>query len=180
MSALGSMPDFNSKYNTMDLITPSFGLIFWQSIIFLLVLFILGKYAWKPILGAIHTREQSIADALKAAESAKEEMANLRSTNEKLLAEARQERDKMIREAAKVGEQLKEQAKADAKTIGDKMIEDAKSTIENEKNDAIRQIKDQVADLSLQIAEKLLKRNLATDKSQQDLIKDFMKELKLN
>ncbi len=164
----------------MDLITPSFGLIFWQTIIFLIVLFILGKFAWKPILGAISSREQSIADALKAAESAKEEMTNLKSTNEKLLAEARQERDKMMREAAKVGEQLNEQAKADAKIIGDKMIDDAKQTIEAEKNDAIRQIKDQVADLSLQIAEKLLKKNLADDKSQQDLIKDFMKDLKLN
>ncbi len=164
----------------MDLITPSFGLIFWQTIIFLIVLFVLGKFAWKPILGAINSRERSIADALEAAVSAKEEMAKLKSTNEKLLVEARQERDKMMREAAKVGEQLKEQAKADAKTIGDKMIEDAKQTIEAEKNDAIRQIKDQVADLSLQIAEKLLKKNLADDKSQQDLIKGFMKDLKLN
>lgn len=164
----------------MDLITPAFGLIFWQTVIFLIVLLVLGKFAWKPILGAINSREQSITDALQASEKAKEEMTNLKSTNEKLIAEARQERDKMIRDAAKIGEQLKDQAKADAKMLGDRMIEDAKQTIEAEKNDAIRQIKDQVADLSLQIAEKLLKTKLADDKAQQELIKGFMKDLKLN
>lgn len=164
----------------MDLITPGFGLIFWQTIIFLVVLFILGKFAWKPILGALKSREDSIEEALKSAEKAKEEMANLKADNEKLLAEAKQERDKMIKDAAKMGEDLKDKAKADAKIIGDKMIEDARLTIEGEKDDAIRQIKDQVAELSIQITEKLLKKNLSDDKSQQELIKGYMKDIKLN
>jgi len=164
----------------MDLITPGFGLIFWQTIIFLVVLFVLGKFAWKPILGALKSREESIDEALKAAEMAKEEMANLKADNEKLLAEAKQERDKMIKDAAKMGEKLKDKAKGDAQVIGDKMIEDAKATIESEKDNAIRQIKDQVAELSLQITEKLLKKNLSDDKSQQELIKGYMKDIKLN
>ena len=164
----------------MDLITPAFGLIFWQTIIFLVVLFILGKFAWKPILGALKTREDSIDDALKSAVKAKEEMANLTANNEKLLIEAKQERDKMFKEAGKIADEMKDQAKEDAKVIGDKMIEEAKSLIENEKNDAIRQIKDQVAELSIQISEKLLKKNLSDDKSQQELIKGYMKDIKFN
>ena len=164
----------------MDLITPALGLIFWQTIIFLVVLFVLGKFAWKPILGALKTREESIDEALKSAVKAKEEMANLKADNEKLLAEAKQERDNMLKDAAKMGEDLKDQAKVDARLIGDKMIEEARASIENEKNDAIRQIKDQVAELSLQITEKLLKKNLSDDKSQQELVKDYMKDLKLS
>lgn len=164
----------------MDLLTPAFGLIFWQTLIFLVVLFVLGKFAWKPILGALKTREDSIDEALRSAEKAKEEMANLKADNESLLAEAKQERDKMLKDAVKLGEGLKDKAKNDAKVIGDKMIEEARATIESEKNDAIRQIKDQVAELSLQITEKLLKKNLSDDKKQQELIKDYMKDINLN
>lgn len=164
----------------MDLITPAFGLIFWQTLIFLTVLFVLGKFAWKPILGALKAREDSIDEALKSAEKAKEEMANLTADNEKLLIKAKQERDIMFKEAAKIADEMKDQAKEDAKVIGDKMIEEAKLLIENEKNDAIRQIKDQVAELSIQITEKLLKKNLSDDKSQQELIKGYMKDIKLN
>ena len=164
----------------MDLITPAFGLIFWQTLIFLVVLLILGKFAWKPILGALKAREASIEEALLSAEKAKEEMTKLHATNEKLLAEAKQERDKMLKDAAKMAEDLRDQAKEDARVIGDKMIDDAKATIDAEKNDAINQIKDQVAELSLQITEKLLKKNLTDDKSQQELIKGYMKDIKLN
>ena len=164
----------------MDLLTPAFGLIFWQTIIFLVVLFVLGKFAWKPILGALKAREESIDEALLSAEKAKEEMANLKADNEALLAEAKQERDKMLKDAEKLGEEMKTKAKENAKVIGDKMVEEARATIESEKNNAIGQIKDQVAELSLQITEKLLKKNLAGDKKQQDLIKDYMKDIKLN
>ena len=164
----------------MDLITPAFGLIFWQTIIFLIVLFVLGKFAWKPILGALQSREDSIDEALKSAEKAKEDMANLKADNEKLLAEAKLERDKMLKAAAKLGEDLKDQAKEDARLIGDKMIDDAKASIESEKNEAIKEIKDQVVELSIQITEKLLKKNLSDDKSQQELIKGYMKDIKLN
>ena len=164
----------------MDLITPAFGLIFWQTLIFLVVLFILGKFAWRPILGSLKAREKSIDEALKSAEQAKEEMQKLQSNNEKLLAEAKKERDKMLKDASKMAEDLKDQAKTDAKKLGDKMLEDARVTIEAEKNDAINQIKDQVAELSLQITEKLLQKNLSDDKSQQELIKGYMKDVKLN
>ena len=164
----------------MDLITPAFGLIFWQTLIFLVVLFILGKFAWRPILGSLKAREKSIDEALKSAELAKEEMEKLQSNNEKLLAEAKKERDKMLKDASKMAEDLKDQAKSDAKKLGDKMLEDARVTIEAEKNDAINQIKDQVAELSLQITEKLLQKNLSDDKSQQALIKGYMKDVKLN
>lgn len=164
----------------MDLITPGFGLIFWQTIIFLVVLFILGKFAWKPILGALKSREDSIEEALLSATKAKEEMANLKADNENLLAEAKQERDKMLKDAAKMGDELRDKAKEEAKVIGDKMIIDARVSIESEKEDAIRQIKDQVAELSIQITEKLLKKNLSDDKSQQELIKGYMKDIKLN
>jgi F-type H+-transporting ATPase subunit b len=164
----------------MDLITPAFGLIFWQTIIFLVVLFVLGKFAWKPILGALQSREDSIDEALKSAEKAKEDMTNLKADNEKLLAEAKLERDKMLKAAAKLGEDLKDQAKEDARVIGDKMIDDAKASIESEKNEAIKEIKDQVVELSIQITEKLLKKNLSDDKSQQELIKGYMKDIKLN
>ena len=164
----------------MDLITPAFGLIFWQTIIFLIVLFVLGKFAWKPILGALQSREDSIDEALKSAEKAKEDMANLKTDNEKLLAAAKLERDKMLKAAAKLGEDLKDQAKEDARLIGDKMIDDAKASIESEKNEAIKEIKDQVVELSIQITEKLLKKNLSDDKSQQELIKGYMKDIKLN
>ena len=164
----------------MDLLTPAFGLIFWQTIIFLVVLFVLGKFAWKPILGALKAREESIDEALLSAEKAKEEMANLKADNEALLAEAKQERDKMLKDAEKLGEEMKTKAKENAKVIGDKMVEEARATIESEKNNAIGQIKDQVAELSLQITEKLLKKNLAGDKKQQELIKDYMKDIKFN
>ncbi len=164
----------------MDLITPAFGLIFWQTLIFLVVLYILGKFAWKPILGALKTREDSIDEALRSAERAKEEMADLKADNEKLLAEAKLERDKMLKAASKIAEDMKDQAKSDAKVVGEKMIDEARTSIESEKNDAIQQIKDQVAELSIQITEKLLKKNLSDDKSQQELIKGYMKDIKLN
>ena len=164
----------------MDLITPAFGLIFWQTLIFLTVLFVLGKFAWKPILGALQAREDSIDEALNSAKIAKEEMASLTADNEKLLAEAKLERDKMLTAASKIAEDMKDQAKTDAKVIGEKMIDEARASIESEKNEAIRQIKDQVAELSIQITEKLLKKNLSDDKSQQELIKGYMKNIKLN
>ncbi len=164
----------------MDLITPAFGLIFWQTIIFLLVLFVLGKFAWRPILGALKMREGLIEESLKSAEIAKQEMETIQATNEKMIQEAKQERAKILKAASKLAEELKEQARNDAKVIGDKMIDKARTNIEAEKNEAINQIKDQVAELSLQITEKLLKKNLSDDKSQQELIKGYMKEIKLN
>ncbi len=164
----------------MDLITPGFGLIFWQTVTFLAVLLILGKFAWKPILGALKERETSIEDALSAAEKAKSEMENLKAENEKLLAEARLERDKILKEATAAGNKLKDDARDEAGKISAKMLEDAKNAINNEKKAALADIKSQVASLSIEIAEKLLRKNLEDDKAQKSLVNEFIKDLNNN
>lgn len=164
----------------MELIIPESGLIIWQTIITILVLFILGKFAWKPILSALKTREDSIEEALQAAELAKQEMANLKADNENLLREAREERDKIIQAAAKAANEIKEKAKDDASKIADKMLEDARAAINMEKQSAMKDIKNQVAELSLQISEKLLRKSLQDEKAQKELLGSYIDELKLN
>ncbi|MFC5627109.1 F0F1 ATP synthase subunit B [Algoriphagus winogradskyi] len=164
----------------MDLILPSSGLIFWQLFGFLALLFILIKFAWKPMLAAIEERETSINNALKAAETARNEMANLKAENEKLLAEARLERDTILKKAQDASVKMIDDAKAEAVKAGALMIENAKAVIETEKKAALADVKSQVASLSLDITEKLLRANLSDDKSQKDLVEGFIKELKLN
>ncbi len=164
----------------MDLLTPGTGLIFWQAIVFLGLFFFLAKFAWKPILHALKEREDSIQHALDAADRAKVEMANLQAGNEQLLKEARIERDKIIRDARDASNRLIDQAKADSKKAADRIIDDAKAIINTEKNAALRDVKAQVALFSLQIAEKLIKKNLSSDQAQKDLVSEFLKEAKLN
>jgi len=164
----------------MDLLTPGTGLILWQLFVFLLLVLLLAKFAWKPILGSLKEREESIQQALDSAEKAKVEMAALKSDNEKLLREAREERDKILREAREAANRLHDQAQADAKKNADKIIEDAKAIIQTEKNAALRDVKSQVAMFSLEIAEKLIKNNLKEDKAQKELAETFIKDLKLN
>ncbi|WKK78830.1 F0F1 ATP synthase subunit B [Marivirga arenosa] len=156
------------------------GLFFMQLIIFLVLLLLLSKFAWKPILNSLKAREGSIADALQAAENAKEEMAKLQADNQKLLQEARMERDKLLKEATDIANKIKEEAKSDAAKQADKMIADAKNSIEVEKNAALKEVTTKVAELSLEIAEKVIRKNLSDDKAQKALAEDFMKELKLN
>lgn len=164
----------------MELLTPGSGLIVWQLVIFIGLFLLLAKYAWSPILGSLKERETSIQQALDAAEKAKAEMASLKSDNENLLKEARQERDKILKEAREAGNRLHDQAQADAKKTADKMIEDAKAIIQSEKNAALRDVREQVASFSLEIAEKLLKKNLSNDKAQKDLVDGYVKDLKMN
>jgi len=164
----------------MDLLTPGTGLLFWQVIIFLGLVFLLAKFAWKPILSSLKEREESIQTALDQAEKAKTEMAALKSDNEKLLKEAREERDKILRDARTASSRLQEEAQATAKKTADKIIEDAKSVINTEKQAALRDVKAQVAQFSLEIAEKLIKKNLSDDKSQKELTETLIKDLKLN
>lgn len=164
----------------MELLTPGTGLIIWQLIIFVLLFVLLSKLAWKPILGSLKEREQSIQTALDSAERAKLEMANLKADNEKLLKEAREERDKILRDAREAANRLHEQAQADAKKNADRIIEDAKSIITTEKNAALREVKAQVAMFSLDIAERLIKKNLKEDKAQKELVETFIKDLKIN
>jgi F-type H+-transporting ATPase subunit b len=164
----------------MELVTPGIGLIFWQTIVFLLVFIVLASFVWKPIASALKDRESTITDSLKAAELAKEEMAQIKEDNDYLMQEARIERDKMLKDAVDVANKIKEEAKAETSAIADKMIADAKSTIQNEKKSALAEVKNLVATLSLDIAEKLLREKLADDKTQKDLIAKFLKEVKVN
>lgn len=164
----------------MEFLTPGTGLLFWQVVIFLALVFLLAKYAWKPILSSLKEREESIQKALDSAEKAKLEMASLKSDNEKLLKEAREERDKILRDARTASNQLQEEAQLTAKKTADKIITDAKAVINIEKEAALRDIKAQVAQFSLEIAEKLIKKNLSTDKSQKELVDTLIKDLKLN
>lgn len=164
----------------MDLLTPGTGLIIWQLIIFVLLVFLLGKLAWKPILSSLKEREDSIQSALDQAEKAKVEMAALKADNEKLLKEAREERDKILREARTAANRMQEEAQAAAKKSADRIIEDAKAVIQTEKQNALRDVRAQVAAFSLDIAEKLIKKNLAEDKAQKELVDSLIKDLKLN
>ncbi len=164
----------------MEMLTPGSGLLFWQLVVFVGLFLLLAKTAWKPILASLKERELSIQTALDSAEKAKIEMAALKSDNEKLFKEAREERDKILREAREAGNRMHDQAQADAKKNADKIIEDAKAVINIEKQAALRDVRTQVAQFSMEIAEKLIKKNLSDDKAQQSLVDGFVKELKLN
>ncbi|MBL6449924.1 F0F1 ATP synthase subunit B [Fulvivirga sp. 29W222] len=156
------------------------GLFFMQAFIFLILLLLLAKFAWKPIIQSLKIREESIQDALDSAEKAKEEMAQLKADNEKLLDEARQQRDAILQDAREVANGIREEAKNDATKQTDKMIADAKTAIEVEKQAAMAEVRTLVAELSLQVAEKLLKRKLDDEGAQKELISDFIKDVKLN
>jgi len=164
----------------MDLIIPSAGLIFWQLIGFLALLFILIKFAWKPILASLAEREASIDGALKSAEQARNEMANLKAENEKLLQEARLERDVILKKAQEASVKMIEDAKSEASKQGAQLIESAKAVIETEKKAALTEVKNQVALLTLEVTEKLLRKKLSDDKAQVELVDQFIKDLKLN
>jgi F-type H+-transporting ATPase subunit b len=164
----------------MDLLIPGTGLIIWQTIVFLLLVLLLALFAWKPILTSLKEREQSIQDALDTAEKARAEMTRLQADNERLLKEAREERDKMLKEAREVANRMKEEAQQDAKKAADKIIDDARAAIQIEKQAAMKDVRTQVAMFSLQVAERLMKKNLSTDKAQKELVDDFIKDLKLN
>jgi F-type H+-transporting ATPase subunit b len=164
----------------MQLLTPGIGLIIWQTIVFVLLFILLAKLAWKPIINSLNDRERSIQDALDTAEKARHEMSQLRADNEKLLQEAREERDRILREAREISVKMKEEAQADARRMGDKIIEDARAAINVEKAAALKDVKVQVAMFSLDIAEKLMKKNLSNDKSQKELVDAYLKDLKVN
>jgi F-type H+-transporting ATPase subunit b len=164
----------------MGLMIPETGLVIWMMITFLILLFLLRKFAWKPILKMIKDREDSIDGALKSAENAKLEMQNLKSDNEKILAQARSERDAMMKEARDMKDHIVGEAKGKAKEEADKILATAREAIQNEKMAAITELKNQVALLSVEIAEKILKRELSDENKQKDLIGDLLKDTKLN
>ena len=158
----------------------SYGLFFLQAIILVILIVLLAKFAWKPILAALAAREEGISNALLAAENAKKDMQNLKADNEKLLAEARAERDLMIKEAREIKEKMIADAKSEAQAQGEKMIESAKASIESEKNAAMAELKNQVSSLSLEIAETLLKGELSNKEAQTKLVEKMLGDAKLN
>jgi F-type H+-transporting ATPase subunit b len=164
----------------MDLVTPEVGLIFWTALSFFILLFILGKYAWKPILAAVNEREQSIETALSRAEAVREDMERLTNENEALLKQARAERDAILAEAKKIKEQIIGDAKDAATKEGSRMIEQARVEINNQKMAAVADVKNQVATLSLDIAEKILRKQFEDHKKQDELVTELLKEVKLN
>lgn len=157
-----------------------FGLFFWHSLIFIGLIFLLRKFAWKPILTAVNDREEGIRSALLSAENARNEMQALQADNQRILQEARMERDAMLKEAVVMKEKLIADSKAEAQAVGQKMIEQAKVAIESEKQAAMADLKAQVSALSLDIAEKLLKEELTNKEAQEKLIEKMLADVKLS
>ncbi len=163
----------------MQLVTPDFGLIVWQLIIFGVLFFALGKFAWKPIVKILNERESSIEDAIKMAENTRKEMELLKAGNEKLLIEARTERDKTLKEAKEAAAKIVSDAKADAQKAAGEEIEKARVSFEQEKNAAISQIRKEAASLSLELAEKVLKSELKDKSAQEKLVNDLMESISI-
>ncbi|ALW84275.1 ATP F0F1 synthase subunit B [Hymenobacter sedentarius] len=164
----------------MDLITPQLGLLFWQTVLFLLLLFILTKFAWKPIMASLREREDSIESALRMADQAKIEMQQLKAGNEKLLADARQERDRMMQEAQVMVNQFRETEKTKAVEEANRITQQAREAIQTEKNAALAEVKNTAAQLSVDIAERILRRELAEPAAQTQLVDSYLKDVKLN
>lgn len=164
----------------MELLIPEVGLVVFQTIAFLLLMFLLAKFAWKPVLAAIKERENSIDDALNKAELAKQEMARLTSQNEDLMKQARAERDEILKEAKILKDSIVNEAKTSAQTEGAKLIEKARIEIENQKKAALAELKGQVSALSLDIAERVLRSQLDDKAKQQDLVASLLKDVELN
>jgi len=164
----------------MQLVTPGIGLIFWMLVSFSLVLFVLGKYAWKPIMKGIHQREDSIERALEAANEAKKEMLKLKAGNEQLLRDAKDERDALMRDARKVKEAILDEARVKANEEAARILENARENIQFEKMAAINELKNQIATISIEIAEKLIAKELENKEQQQRLTEKLLKDVKIN
>ena len=155
----------------------SLGLFFWQTLLFVALLLLLKKFAWKPILDAVNERETSIKDSLSAAEKARDDMEAVQADNKRILKEARAERDALLAEAKTASVQIVNQAKEDAKAVADKITAQAKETIQNEKIAAINELKGQVASLSIDIAEKVLQTELKDKAAQEQLVAQLVSEI---
>jgi len=164
----------------MDLITPELGLIFWTTLSFVILVFLLGKFAWKPILKSVNDREEGIQNALESAEKARLEMQNLNADNERILKEARAERELMMKEAREIKAKMITDAKDEAQVQANKMIEQAQTAIESEKKTAMAELKNHVAGLSVEIAEKVIREELSNKDKQLKLVESMLDEAKLN
>ena len=164
----------------MQLLTPSLGLLFWTLLAFLIVFYILRKFAWGPILSSLNAREKGIADSLETAERVKREMAQLKNENEALLAKAREERAAMLKEARETKDRIINESKDQAKVEASKIIAEAQQAIETQKMAALTDVKNQVGKLVVEVTEKVLRRELSTPAAQEAHIKDLVQEVKLN
>lgn len=164
----------------MDLVTPDIGLMFWTLVSFLTVLVLLRIFAWKPILESVDNRNKNIEQALRSAEEAKREMQNLKADNEELVKQAREERDAMMKEARELKEKMISEASEQAQQKADKIVANAQTIIQKEKQDAVAEIKEQVAGLSLEIAEKVIRKELGDKKDQMKLVDNMLDEVSVN
>lgn len=164
----------------MDLITPGIGLVFWTSVVFIILVFLLGKFAWKPILGAVKDREKSIEDALLSAEKAREEMSKLQSDHEQLVKEAKAERDNILKEAKSTKDKVIAQAEEIAREEASKIMARANAEIEREREQAFKELKKEVAIIAISAATKILKNELQDKAKQEALVNEYLQEAKLN
>ncbi len=164
----------------MDLITPDFGLFFWMLVTFILVFTILKKFAWKPIVQALKEREDNIRGGLENAEDAKNQLANVKVKSDKIISEAKIERDQLIKKGREIKEQIITEAREEAEVESKKILEAARKLIEEEKIAAINEIKVQIASLSVEIAEKILRKQLQDDNQQRELLHNLLDDLKVN
>ena len=162
----------------MELVTPAIGLIFWTTVVFTLLVLLLKKFAWKPILSAVDERNQSIKDSLAQAEKARSEMSELTANNEKIIAQAKVDRDIILKEARDMKSEIISEAKDKANKEAEKLVSTAKEQILNEKMKAITELKNHVADLSIEMAEKILSSELSDVAKQKELVSKALKESK--
>ena len=160
----------------MELVTPAIGLIFWTTVVFTMLVLLLKKFAWKPILNAVDQRNKSINDSLQQAEKARAEMTELTTNNERILAEAKVERDVILKEAREMKNEIISQAKEQANLEAEKLVNTAKEQITNEKQKALTELKNHVADLSIEMAEKVLRSELSDSAKQKELVNRALKE----
>lgn len=176
----GSADNFKLKLKIMGFVTPDYGTIFWMVIIFGVTLFILKKFAWKPILTSLKDRENTIAEALSAADNARKEVEGLKADQDKIIAEARHEKDIILKEARDIKDKIVAEAKHQAQAEGHKLLEAARTQIEAEKNAAIQDMKKQVVELSVMVAGKIIQKELQSNAEQEALVANLMKDMKLN
>jgi F-type H+-transporting ATPase subunit b len=164
----------------MALIEVGVGLLFWMVLAFSIVLFLLSKFAWKPIMKALHDREKSIEDALHSADKAREEMQNLQADNEKLLQQAKEERDEILKEARKIKNEIVEKSREEASAERERILAAAREDIHHEKMAVITELKNQIATISIEIAEQVLREELSGSDKQKELINKLIDEVELN
>lgn len=164
----------------MELLVPKFGMLIWTLVAFLIVFFILAKYAWKPIVGALQDRQNNIDDAILSAERVRQEMSELKSENEELLAKAREERSQMMRDAKETRDNIIAEAREQAKDEMNKIVADAQAVIHQQKMAAITDLKNQIGNLVLEVSEKVIRRELSSQSEQEKYIKELTQNVELN